>query len=105
MLSPWRWSHNRDHGVSSRLGPLGQTELKHLLDVFSVEIASFTPDQAALAVDAWQRFGRGRHHAGLDFTDCCSYALAAHARRPLLAVGGDFARTDIPVVDLSLERA
>ena len=88
----------------SRLGPVGQAELEHLLDVFSVEVASFTPDQAVLAVDAWQRFGKGHHPAGLNIIDCCSYALAARSQMPLLAVGGDFARTDLGLVDLALGR-
>jgi len=88
--------------AASRLGPEGQAELEHLLDVFSVEETSFTPDQAALAVDAWQRFGKGRHPAGLNIIDCCSYALAIQAGAPLLAVGDDFAKTDLDLVDLSL---
>jgi ribonuclease VapC len=57
-----------------------------------------------LAGDAWQRFGKGRHPAGLNIIDCCSYALAARSQRPLLAVGGDFARTDVELVDFSLAR-
>jgi ribonuclease VapC len=88
--------------AASRLGPAGQAELEHLLGVFSVEVASFTPDQAALAVDAWQRFGKGRHPAGLNIIDCCSYALTIQAGVPLLAVGGDFAKTDLDLVDLRL---
>lgn len=88
--------------AASRLGPVGQAELEHLLDVFSVEVASFTPDQAALTFDAWQRFGKGRHPAGLNIIDCCSYALAIQAGVPLLAVGDDFAKTDLALVDLSL---
>ena len=91
--------------VASRLGPPGQAELTHLLDAFTVETASFTADQAALAMDAWQRFGKGRHPAALNIIDCCSYALAARAQLPLLAVGGDFSRTDIEVLDLSLGKA
>ena len=91
--------------AASRLGPVGQAELEHLLAVFSVEVASFTPEQAILAVDAWQRFGKGRHPAGLNIIDCCAYALAAKSRVPLLAVGGDFTRTDVELVDLSLGRA
>ena len=67
--------------TASRLGPLGQAELEHLLDVFCVEVASFTPDQATLAIGAWQRFGKGRHPAALNIIDCYSYALAAHAGR------------------------
>lgn len=88
--------------TASRLGPVGQAELEHLIGVFSVEVAAFTPDQAALAIDAWQRFGKGRHPAGLNIIDCCSYALAARSQMLLLAVGGDFARTDIELVDLAL---
>ena len=91
--------------AASRLGPVGQAELEHLISVFSVEVASFTPVQAALAIDAWQRYGKGRHPAGLNIIDCCSYALAAQSQRPLLAVGGDFARTEVGLVDLSLGRA
>jgi ribonuclease VapC len=88
--------------AASRLGPQGQAELEHLLGVFSVEVVSFTPDQAALAFDAWQRFGKGRHPAGLNIIDCCSYALATHGGVPLLAVGDDFTKTDLDLVDLSL---
>jgi ribonuclease VapC len=88
--------------AASRLGPEGQAELEHLLDVFSVEVAAFTPDQAKLAIDAWQRFGKGRHPAGLNIIDCCSYALATQGGVPLLAVGDDFARTDLDLVDLGL---
>jgi ribonuclease VapC len=88
--------------TASRLGPPGQAELTNLLDVFSVEITSFTSHQAALALDAWQRFGKGRHPAALSIIDCCSYALAARAQLPLLAVGGDFVRTDIELVGLTI---
>ena len=30
------------------------------MDAFGIETAAFTADQAALATDAWQRFGKGR---------------------------------------------
>ena len=88
--------------ASSRLGAQGPAELELLLDVFDVETVSFTADQARLATDAWQRFGRGRHPAGLNIIDCCSYALASETQRPLLAVGEDFRRTDAQLVGLTL---
>lgn len=47
------------------------------------------------AVDAWLRYGKGRHPAGLNFGDCFSYALAKTLREPLLFKGADFERTDI----------
>ena len=91
--------------TAARLGPAGEAELAHLLAVFGVEIVSFTPAQAALATDAWRRFGKGRHPAGLNIIDCCSYALAASASLPLLAVGDDFPRTDLQIVPLDLGSA
>lgn len=48
------------------------------------------------AIDAFLRFGRGRHPANLNFGDCLSYGAAAAAQDSLLFVGADFARTDIP---------
>ena len=86
--------------AQSRLGPDGQAELERLLDAFGVEISAFTADLATMAIDAWRRFGKGRHPAALNILDCCSYALAQAARLPLLAIGHDFARTDIDVVEL-----
>jgi ribonuclease VapC len=78
--------------TTSRLGSPGQAELDHLLDVFAVEVVSFTPDQAALAAEAWRRFGKGRHRAALNILDCGSCALAESRGLPLLAVGDDFVR-------------
>lgn len=49
------------------------------------------------AVDAYERFGRGRHSAGLNFGDCLSYATAKLAGQPLLYVGGDFNKTDLHI--------
>jgi ribonuclease VapC len=51
-----------------------------------------------VAVDAFERFGKGRHPAAPNFGDCLTYAVAHVARRPLLYVGDDFARTDLDVI-------
>jgi ribonuclease VapC len=51
--------------------------------------------QAQIAREAFRRFGKGRHPAGLNFGDCFSYALAKHTGEPLLFKGDDFRRTDI----------
>jgi ribonuclease VapC len=53
---------------------------------------------AERALDAWRRFGKGRHPAGLNLGDCFSYALAEATGCPILCVGDDFARTDLPVL-------
>ena len=59
------------------------------------EIVAVTPQQAEIAVDAFRRFGRGRHPASLNIGDCFSYALAAVTDHTLLFKGDDFSRTDI----------
>ena len=50
---------------------------------------------ARRAVECFERFGRGRHPAKLNFGDCLSYACSkAHGAR-LLFKGDDFAQTDV----------
>ena len=51
--------------------------------------------QAAIAAEAYRRFGRGHHPAALNLGDVFSYALARQRGLPLLFKGDDFARTDI----------
>ena len=46
------------------------------------------------AASAFERFGRGRHKAALNFGDCMTYATAAVAGDSLLFIGNDFAKTD-----------
>jgi len=86
--------------AQSRLGPEGPAELERLLGAFNVQVTAFTADHSVMACDVWRRYGKGRHPAGLNILDCCSYALARASRQPLLAVGEDFARTDIELVEL-----
>jgi ribonuclease VapC len=45
--------------------------------------------------DAYARWGKGRHPAGLNFGDCFAYVLARETNSALLYVGEDFAKTDV----------
>jgi len=58
-------------------------------------VVPFGESHYGAAVDAWLRYGKGRHPAALNFGDCLSYAVARLAQEPLLFVGDDFAQTDI----------
>ncbi|MGZ3342203.1 MAG: type II toxin-antitoxin system VapC family toxin [Reyranella sp.] len=58
------------------------------------EVTVDTP-LAALALDAFEMWGRGRAAAGLNFGDCFSHALAVARGVPLLFVGDDFAQTGL----------
>ncbi len=60
-----------------------------------IDVAPVDGAQAAIAVEAYRRFGKGRHPAGLNLGDVFPYALARQRGLPLLFKGGDFSRTDI----------
>jgi ribonuclease VapC len=69
------------------------------LDAFvresGAEVVPFDLPQLRAAQDAYRRFGKGRHAAGLNFGDCMSYALAQVCDESLLFKGEDFSRTDV----------
>jgi len=58
-------------------------------------VISFDAQHLELAREAYRRYAKGYHPAGLNFGDCCAYALAAATAEPLLFKGRDFARTDV----------
>jgi ribonuclease VapC len=86
--------------VEARLGAAGGREFDLLLHKVGIELVAVTAEQAEIARDAWRRFGRGRHEAGLNVGDCFSYALATTSGEPLLYKGDDFSKTDIARVRL-----
>lgn len=59
------------------------------------QVESFTIQHSEFARDAYARYGKGQHSAGLNYGDCFSYALAKATGMPLLFKGQDFAKTDI----------
>ena len=84
--------------VFSRLGDDGARELELLPYKLNCEIIPFTHDQSILAFEGWRRYGKGRHPAGLNFRDCCTYGLCMSTGEPLLFKGNDFSQTDVPIV-------
>jgi len=81
--------------LSTRLRQDSRLLLSAFLRSVEAEIVPFTEEHLDVAVEAFLRFGRGRHPAALSFGDCMSYAIASVAKLPLLYTGNDFARTDI----------
>lgn len=55
-------------------------------------------DQTNMAIEAFRRFGKGRHRAKLNLGDCFAYALAKGRNEPLLLKGNDFRHTDVRAV-------
>ena len=72
--------------------------LDRLLTEISAIVVPFDDHHATIAREAFARFGKGRHPAGLNFGDCAAYALAIAEAEPLLFKGTDFDKTDVEVV-------
>ncbi|WP_226895819.1 type II toxin-antitoxin system VapC family toxin [Polymorphobacter sp. PAMC 29334] len=82
----------------SRAGEAGLEQLQALLDTLKIETVPVSANHASLAIDAFRRFGKGRHSAGLNFGDCFLYALAKATGEPVLFKGEVFSHTDIEQV-------
>ena len=84
--------------LTSRLQTNATGVLLRFFEETGVEVIPFTTRHWQRAIDAYARFGKGRHPAGLTFGDCMTYATAAQAGQPLLCRGDDFRKTDLPLV-------
>ena len=81
--------------IDNRDAPEQMVDLDLFLAQAGVQIVRVTTGQARSARDAYSRFGRGNHPAGLNFGDCFAYALAKETGEPILFKGDDFAQTDL----------
>ena len=66
-----------------------------LLNEIGATVAVIDRRIAIAALEAFGRFGKGRHAAALNMGDCFAYACAKQEDAPLLCKGNDFPRTDI----------
>lgn len=84
--------------LTAGLGAAARTALARFVQEADVAVLPFEAEHWLVALDAFERFGKGRHSAGLNFGDCLTYATARLAQEPLLALGDDFTRTDLELV-------
>lgn len=84
--------------LSAKLGVLGKTLLARFVQERSMMVIAFGDFHWTMAIDAFLRYGKGKHPAGLNFGDCLTYATAKIADQPLLCIGSDFAQTDLVLV-------
>ena len=85
--------------IEARKGEAGGRELDLFLHRSKIDIVPFDGEQAEIARNAWRKYGKSNHAAGLNYGDCFSYALAKVSNEPLLFKGNDFSKTDIARVD------
>lgn len=73
-------------------------EMARLIDGLGFEVMPVTAAAARRIAQAYSRWGKGVHPAGLNFGDCFSYEVAREDGCALLFAGADFALTDLESV-------
>lgn len=81
--------------LASRIGDHAETFVDELIRRPPIHPVAFSLKLYGLAATAFDRFGKGRHPAGLNFGDCMAYAVARAHDVPLLFKGEDFLKTDV----------
>ena len=81
--------------VEGRKREAGRADIEALFRALPIEVAAVTSQQAEVAIEAFRRYGKGRHRARLNIGDCFAYALAKTTDQELLFEGDDFSHTDI----------
>jgi len=81
--------------IEERGGRLASLRLDEFFRAASIELTPVDAAQAEAARTAWRYFGRHRHSARLNFSECFAYALAKSTGEPLLYRSDGFSRTDI----------
>lgn len=80
--------------VASRDDDLYAAALMFLNEPF-VRVEPVDAAQVAIAAEAYRRYGKGHHPAGLNLGDVFACSLARKRGVPLLFKGDDFPRTDV----------
>jgi ribonuclease VapC len=83
--------------VQALLPDSADAVIDSLLSAPNIQIMPFDRDMFEFARLGFQRFGKGRHPAGLNYGDCFAYGLAKARALPLLFKGQDFRLTDVQV--------
>jgi len=83
--------------LSARISGDARGMLARFLQEGNITTVPFGDAHFGVAVEAWLRYGKGRHPAALNFGDCMSYAVAKVAGELLLCRGDDFPKTDLPL--------
>ena len=81
--------------VDSHRNPAAKLRFEDLIDALHLEIVPVMVEDAYRTRAAHNDYGRGHHHARLNYGDCFAYALAKSRGEPLLFKGDDFSQTDI----------
>jgi len=79
--------------VASRKGLTA--EMDRLVTGAGMQVIPLIEADAVRVADAYNRWGKGVHPAGLNYGDCFAYVLAQARKCSLLYVANDFSKTDV----------
>lgn len=82
----------------ARMGLAGTSLLGRFVTEAAIQIVEVGDEHWSVATGAFVKYGKRRHPAALNFGDCLTYAVAAVSGEPLLCIGDDFPKTDLPLV-------
>lgn len=75
----------------------GRALVAQFVQGWNVVVTPFDNRHFQVALEAFLRYGKGRHPARLNYGDCMTYATARIADLPLLCTGDDFPQTDLAI--------
>jgi ribonuclease VapC len=75
--------------------PIARQRVDWLIVESEIDVEPLQEHHALKALDAFTRFGKGRHPAALNMGDCFAYASTAIGEASILFVGHDFSKTDL----------
>lgn len=81
--------------LEARKGKEAIRELELMMLKTKIKVSAFDFEQVDIAIQAWRKYGKGNHKAGLNMGDCFSYALAKSLNEALLFKGNNFIFTDV----------
>ncbi len=76
-----------------------QFAFDELIAAADIKVIAFTDEMGRIAVDAFEKYGKGRKSAAqFNLGDCLSYGAAKGTGLPLLFLGDDFRSVDVQSV-------
>ncbi|MDO6412791.1 type II toxin-antitoxin system VapC family toxin [Sphingomonas sp. BIUV-7] len=74
---------------------IARDRVRGAIAVLDLRIVAIGERETIAALDAYERYGKGRHPAKLNMGDCFAYACAKANNAKLLYKGDDFSKTDL----------
>ena len=86
--------------VRETIGDSSELVIDRIVNEFNFTVTEFGLKHLTYAQIAFEKYGKGRHPARLNFGDCIVYATSKLSKSPILCIGNDFVQTDATLVEI-----